>query len=124
MTEPGTPGPVGRGSDFDGYQRRPENADLEGQPERDLVIDNYESQTRGPNSRTQASIGGIDPVPGAVSDSQHGYAGHAPGRPVSAVPPGNRPAFQPSTTSPSRRLHERLATGHRQDLPGHVPGLR
>lgn len=68
MTNPGRAlGPVGRGSDsFDGGHRHAENADLEGQPERGLVIDDYESQTRGAGSLTQSSIGGIDPAVAAL----------------------------------------------------------
>lgn len=70
MTNPGRAlGPVGRGSDsFDGGHRHAENADLEGQPERGLVIDDYESQTRGAGSLTQASIGGIDPAVAPIAD--------------------------------------------------------
>ena len=66
MTDPQVRlGPSGRGSDsFDGGHRHPENADLEGRPERGLVIDDYDSQTRGEGSFTQASIGGIDPALG------------------------------------------------------------
>ena len=68
MTDPQVRlGPSGRGSDsFDGGHRHAENADLEGQPERGLVIDDYDSQTRGEGSFTQASIGGIDPAVAAM----------------------------------------------------------
>lgn len=70
MTDPGrTLAPSGRGSDnFDGNHRHEERADLEGQPERSLVVDDYESQTRGDGAVTQASVGGLDPavVPGAT----------------------------------------------------------
>ena len=74
MTGPGTPlGPVGRSSDsFDGNHRHPEIADLEGQPERRLVIDDYETQTRGVRSRARASIGAIKPARGAQPDSEPG----------------------------------------------------
>jgi hypothetical protein len=69
MTDPQVQlGRNGRGSDsFDGGHRHAENADLEGQPERGLVIDDYDSQTRGEGSLTQASIGGIDPALGGSS---------------------------------------------------------
>ena len=73
-------GPVGRGSDsFDGGHRHAESADLEGQAERGLVIDDYESQTRGEGSRTQASIGGIDPSLATTVDPREGLEAAEPG---------------------------------------------
>lgn len=47
------------------HRSLPETADLEGQPERHLVVDDYDSQVRGPGRHTQASVGGIDPSPKA-----------------------------------------------------------
>ena len=53
----------GRGSDsFDGNHRHPETADLEGHPERDLVVDDYDGQTRGAGLLTQPSTRGADPA--------------------------------------------------------------
>ena len=55
-----------------GHRRLPQSADLRGQPERDLIVDDHASQTAGRGSATQAQVGGRPANPGSADNEAAG----------------------------------------------------